>query len=285
MATIGGVKISTSGDLPNDHYRVLIHGPQGSGKTSLASTIARVGKTLMIDLTGERGTRSFRGAPYEKNIEVVRPSSVTAIDDIYWALDGGDHDYKAVILDSTTALQKMTMRYLLGHDETAVREIKQGTAPADMRTWGQALDVMTDTFTFWYGLADAGRADQGKSPLHVVMTAQTKVNEDDFGNVTRAPDVQKGALSFLLATPDYVLYTDTEENVDAIGDDSQPPVRHIARFGAHPDYRTKARIPVHLRGKIPSVLGRGASAPDLAALGQRLEIGGIPAPKKTSDSK
>ena len=48
---------------------------------------------------------------------------------MFWALDKGGHGYKAVVLDSLTALQKMTMRYLTGASETAVREIKQGTAP------------------------------------------------------------------------------------------------------------------------------------------------------------
>lgn len=275
MSTFGGVAMQSLSDVEADYGRWLIHGPQGSGKSTLASTIASVGKTLYIDLVGEKGTRSFKGAAYEKNIFVARPTSVTALDDIFWSLDGGDHDFKAVVIDSLTSLQKMTMRYLLGHDETAVREIRQGTAPADMRTWGQSLDVMTDTATFWYGLADGNRA----KPLHVVMTAQTKVNEDDFGNTVRQPDVQKGALSIVKATPDYVLYCDVEENLDAMSDDSLPPVSHIIRFGADPDYGTKARVPVNLRGKIPPILGRKRPT-SLVDLSRVLGVGGIPAASK-----
>lgn len=263
-------------DLPEDYGRWLIHGPQGSGKTTLASTIAELGSTLFIDLVGEKGVRSFRGAPYAKNIKVVRPNSVTQLDDLFWALDAGGHGYKAVVIDSLTAVQKMTMRYLLGHDETAVREIKQGTAPADMRTWGQALDVMVDTATFWYGLADGNRSE----PMHVVMTAQTKLSEnEETGTITRQPDVQKGALSITLATPDYIVYTDVEENLDAVGDDSQPSVNHIVRFGNNPDYRTKGRVPVQKRGKIPPVLGR-KSPPNLVSLSRVLGVGGVPATTK-----
>lgn len=271
MGTIGGIKTMGVDELQDDYMRVLIHGPQGSGKTTLASTIAQLGKTLFIDLNGEKGVRSFRGAPYAKNIDVTRPSSVTAMDDIFWDLDKGNHDYTAVVVDSLTAVQKMTMRFLLGHSETAVREIKQGTAPADIRTWGQSLDVMVDTATFWYGLADGNRP----KPMHVIMTAQTKIVEDEIGSIsTRTPDVQKGALSIVLASPDYILYTEEEENMDAIGDDTIPATKHIVRFGGHPGYRTKARVPVDLRGKIPSVLGRGKSAPDLAALAKVLRVGG-----------
>lgn len=265
-------------DLPDDWGRWLIHGMQGAGKTTLASTIAETGKTLFIDLIGEKGVRSFKGASYANNIDVIRPDSVTALDDIYWALDKGGHGYKAVIIDSLTAVQKMTMRFLLGHDETAVREIRQGTAGADIRTWGQALDVMVDTATFWYGLADGNR----KEPMHVVMTAQTKITEnEDTGSITRTPDVQKGALSITMATPDYVVYTDIEEDIDAEPtEDGSPVMRHILRLGSDHAYRTKARIPASLRGRIPAVIGRGKTTPNLVTLSRALGVGGTPAAQK-----
>lgn len=278
---VPGVTITGSGDVPADYGRWLIHGPQGSGKTTLASTIAEAGKTLFVDLVGEKGIRSFRGAPYEKNIEVARPTSVTALDDLFWALAKGKHDYNAVVVDSLTSVQKMTMRFLLGHDETAVKEIRQGTAPADIRTWGQALDVMVDVATFWHGLADGHR----ERPMHVVMTAQTKSNEDEnTGIIVRTPDVQKGALSITLASPDYIVYTDVEENPDHMADDTEPPVNYILRFGSHPGYRTKARLPHHLRGKIPPILGR-KSPTSLTQLSRVLGIGGIPAAASNNKEK
>lgn len=286
---IPGVQVGDTESWPEDYGRWLIHGPQGSGKTTLASTIAKLGPTLFIDTTGEKGTRSFRGAPYAKNITLARPSSVTAMDDLFYALDGGTatndkgQRFSAVVIDSLTGVQKMTMRFLMGHSETAVREIKQGTAPADVRTWGQSLDVMVDTATFWYGLADGQR----EHPMHVVMTAQTKVIDDEIAdNVTRTPDVQKGALSITLASPDYILYTEEEDNPDAIADESLPATRHIVRFGGHPGYRTKARVPYNLRGKLPSVIGRGKNAPDLAQLSAVLGIGGVnaAAPAKSASS-
>lgn len=261
--------------IPEDLGKWLIHGPQGSGKTTLAATIAMVGKTLYIDLTGEKGVRSFRGAPGSENITVIRPASITALDDIFWALQAGDHEYRAVVIDSLTSVQKMAMRFMLGYDETAVREIRRGTAPADQRTWGQTLDIMTDTATFWYGLADASRPH----PMHVVMTAQTKITEsEDTGQVTRVPDVQKGSLSTVLATPDYVVYTDFEDNPDYMADqDSEPPVKHIVRFGNDITYRIKARVPYEVRGKLPSVIGRRRQA-SLVDLSRVLGVGGIPRP-------
>jgi hypothetical protein len=275
LGNIAGLDLAKPDEMPEDYGRWLIHGPQGSGKTTLASTIGKLGKTLFIDTTGEKGIRSFRGTAHAKNIEIARPTSIKSFDDVFWALDKGEHDYDAVVIDSLTGIQKMTMRFLLGHSETAVREIKSGTAPADIRTWGQSLDVMVDTATFWFGLADGNRPESNKKPMHVVMTAQTKVIDDEVSmTTTRTPDVQKGALSMVLASPDYILYTEEEENEDAIGDDTQPATRHIVRFGGHPGYRTKARVPANLRGKLPSVIGRGKNPPDLAQLSTVLGIGG-----------
>ena len=268
---IPGLQTLDSDQSP-DCGKWLIHGPQGTGKTTLASTIAEVGPTLFIDLGGEKGVRAFQGAPWAENITVVRPSSVTQLDDLFWWVQKGDHKFRAVVIDSLTAVQKMTMRFLLGHSETAVREIKTGTAPADMRTWGQALDVMVDTATFWYSLADSQRP----RPLHVIMTAQTKITEADDGGglVSRVPDVQKGALSITLATPDYIVYTDTEDNLDALGDESLPAVNFIVRFGSHPGYRTKARIPYTMRGKVPPILGRKQPV-KLLPLSRLLGVGGV----------
>jgi hypothetical protein len=275
MAGFAGIDIVDVNEEQPDFGRWLILGPQGGGKTTLASTIGELGKTLFIDLMGEKGTKSFRNAPYAKNIDVIRPDSITALDDVFWALDKGGHDYKAVVIDSLTAAQKMTMRFLTGASETAVREIRQGAAPADQRTWGQSLDIMTDMAVFWYGLADGNRPH----PMHVVMTSQVKMIEDEInGGVRRQPDVQKGALSIVRATPDYILYCDVEENIDAISDESQPSTNHIVRFGTNPDYGTKARLPYDLRGKIPEVLGRKKPV-TLGSLSRVLGIGGVSSKK------
>lgn len=269
--TLAGLTLMGTADVPEDYGRWLIHGPQGSGKTTLASTIAELGPTLYVDLTGEKGIRSFKGAPYADNITVVRPNSVTQFDELFWALDKGEGNFVAVVVDSLTSVQKMAMRFMLGHSETAVKEIKQGGAPADQRTWGQTLDIMTDFATFWYGLADGNRP----RPMHVIMTAQTKVTDDEVAaSAMRNPDVQKGALGIVLAAPDYIVYTEAEEDYDNPSETGEIPMRHIVRFGGHTGYRTKARIPVPLRGKIPPVIGRGKSSPNLAQLSKVLGIGG-----------
>jgi hypothetical protein len=269
---VPGLDFRPPEDLPADYGKWLIHGPQGFGKTLLASTIAELGPTLFIDLPAEKGTRSFQGAPWAKNITVVRPTSVDQFDDLFWKLAEGEHPFKAVVVDSATSLQKMTLRYMLGHSQTAMREIRKGSAPADQRTWGQSLDVMQDFATFWYGLADANN----HQPMHVVVTAQTAMVDNEItGERTRIPDVQRGARSIFLAAPDYILYCDAEENIEAMGDESKPPATFFVRFGNHPGYSTKGRVPVHLRDKFPTILGRQGPT-SLAILSRVLEVGGVP---------
>ena len=256
-------------DMESDYFSGLLYGYQGTGKTSLAATLAVLGPMAFIDLTGEKGIRSLQGAPYAHNIKVFRPKSVTELDDLYWSLARGNHQFKSVVIDSLTAAQGLAMRFLQNYDETVVREIRRGTAPPSMQTWGQSLEIMKDLATYWCGLADSSRPQ----PMHVVLTAQVKTLENEVeGIVERLPDVQKGAVSATLASPDYVLWTQAEEDPEV-----EDGVLYTVRIGAINGYRTKARIPVPLRGKIPSVLGRSGKPVDLVTLGRILGVGGMQA--------
>jgi hypothetical protein len=262
IGSIAGLELMNAGQIEQkpDYGRWLIYGNAGHGKSYLASTIAKLGKTLYVDLVGERGVRSFGGSSWAKNIDIARPKTIQTFDDLFYKLDSEEHPYNAVIIDSFTAAQKMAMRFALGQSETAVKEIKKGGPTAEFKTWGMTLDIMSDTAIYWCSLADGAR----KKPIHVIFTAQVKEVDNEFESVTeRVPDVQKGAISQVLRPVDYVVYVDVEDS-DEFDEVGSAKPRFIALFGPHKGYRTKARVPVDLHGKIPPVLGR------------ILRIGGVP---------
>jgi hypothetical protein len=264
--SVAGVAITPSTEMKPDKMRVLIHGFPGSGKTYLASTIAQLGKTLFIDLIGEKGGLAYKGSSWEKNIDIARPKSVTELESIYKALAKGGHDYTSVVLDSLSASQKSATRFVLGYDESAVAEIKKGRSGPDMRTWGNILEIMTDICTFWMSLADGNRAQ----PMNVVFTCQTKGHEDDEGNTRLYPDVSKGSRAIAMATPDYVLYTDFEEVADEVNGGFI--MKRVVRLGPDMRVATKARIPANLHGKIPDVLGLSETPLSLATLAKTLGV-------------
>lgn len=263
MTQIAGLEIMPAETMVRDRLKMLLLGQPGSGKSTLASSIAELGKTLFVDLNGEKGVQSFMGAPWTKNVDIVRPDTVTVMDDLFWALNAGGHGYDAVVIDSVSAYQATAMRFLLGHDESAVIEIKKGRPPMKIQTWGELKTIMTDLSTFWYSLAEG----QKPSPMHVIMTCQVKITKDEEGDDRLGPDLYGSSKTPVLACPDFIGYCDREKYTT---DDGSDDVRHIVTIGYHDLYVTKAHIPYHLHGKIPPVLGRGAASPNLAALARVL---------------
>lgn len=269
--TLAGLTLADVDNDQADHGRWLIQGANGSGKTFLASTIAQLGRTLFIDTIGERGTKSFAGSPWAKNVQRVRPLSTSQFTDIFNKLASGDHPFDAVIVDSLTGVQRMNLRLVLGQPEGDVRKIDRNfEGGADLQSWGKAAAIMSDIVLFGYALADATAA----KPMHVVMTCQTRIVEDEIlQTVTRVPDLQPAARGVVLGAADFVLYAQTEdtETYDAEG---SPERRHVVRFGNDDSYRTKARVPMDLHGKIPHILGR-KTPPSLASLSRVLRVGGV----------
>lgn len=240
-------------DLPTDKLKLLIHGSQGKGKTTLAASIAEKCKTVIVDLPGEKGLKSIKESPHSKNIKVIRPTEIGQLDDLFWDLQtdsGSVKGTEAVVLESASAYQKMVLRMLMGNPENKVRAIDKSVRMADQQTWGKALEFMTDLATFWYGLADAS----SPNPMHVIFTSQSKVVEDeDTGEIAVTLDVSSGARGALLSPPDYVGYCFVEraETEDILAEEWEYKVR----FGPHDTIVTKIHESLEKAEKFPPVLG------------------------------
>ena len=115
--------------------------------------------------------------------------------------------------------------------------------------------------------------------MHVIMTSQSREhvpnaeNANDDGRTNL--ELSRGSRSFALSTPDFVLYTEVEDDYDTIDpEDGEPGLRHIVRLTSTQAV-TKARIPVDLHGKIPNTLGRQGIPLSLVTIGRALRIGGM----------
>lgn len=241
-------EVSELDDIQPDKLKMLLHGPQGHGKTTSAISIAEKKKTVVVDLPGEKGLKSIKQVPYSKNIKVIRPTEVGQLDDIFWDLQTDSGPVKgaeAVVLESASAYQKMVLRMIMGNPENRVRAIDKSVRMASQQEYGKVLEFMTDLCTFWYGLADI----TSPNPMHVIFTCQSKsVEDEETGEINVLPDVTSGARGPLLATPDYVGYCYVErKQTEDLTEDAWD---YKVRFGPHDVIATKVHESIEVNTKL-----------------------------------
>lgn len=105
-----GTKIEVSDPRKNTpKLKVLLYGPSGTGKTSLASTASTVeelGPVLYIDL--ERGTAPAAKYGDLDNMLVVQPATYSEFADLLLKVSGDkDVPFKTVVIDTIDRLQEL----------------------------------------------------------------------------------------------------------------------------------------------------------------------------------
>lgn len=140
------------------YVKVLVFGPNGSGKTRFAGTAPNC---LIVDIN-ERGTRSIVGTGAQR-IEIDRWDD---IGHIYWYLKSGKHDFESVAIDTVTAMQGLAMSFVLGEAEE--RDPSRERGMPDKRSYGRAGELVK-------GIALAFR----NLDMHVIFTAQVRNIYDD----------------------------------------------------------------------------------------------------------
>lgn len=231
--------------MGGDKARVLLHGQAGTGKTSLAGSMAEVGKVLYIYVPGEEGINSLVGIKGEDNVSLLRVEKIADLDSTFIELLKGDHDFNTVCVDSVSAMHPMVGKYLLGLPHDAPSPAFEGRG---FGFWGDLGNWFTDFFTNWYSLASR---DRSKS-INVVMTSQTKSREQDGSDVERMmPDLSKTALAAALSRPDYIFYTHM-----APDDEDFEKFRHVVRVKPSDEIAAKVRCTPEKYDKLPDVLGK-----------------------------
>ena len=156
---------------------MILFGQPGVGKTTLAASAqdSEFGKNvLFIDVEG--GTRSIAD---RNDIDVIRPDSMGEVKDIYDWLADGQHDYRTIVVDTLSELQRVGLGEIL---QTA----KDPSWP-QIQDWGRSTEQMQK-------LVRAFRLLAQREGWNVIFTAHANQQQDAItgANLIR-PNLTPGA--------------------------------------------------------------------------------------------
>jgi phage nucleotide-binding protein len=189
---IGRLNISPVAEVPVT-FNLMVYGDPGVGKTVLcgsASLVADMNPVLFVDMEG--GTLSIR--ELYPNVDVVRVKNMIEMQEVYDALRKGETEYKTVVIDSLTELQKFSM----GQVMLKVVEEDPDRDPdiPSLREWGKNLE---QTRRFVRAFRDL--------PLNTLFTALANIDKDQkTGKILTRPGLTGKAANEVSGFLDIVLY-------------------------------------------------------------------------------
>lgn len=208
----------------------LVYGPPGSGKTTLAGSMARRHKTLGI--SAESGLLSLQNIRDEQGhlipIDYVNIEKFEDMEDAFKFLHHGKGKgvYEACFIDSLTEIQKVCKDHIM---EQAKKE------QMEMRDWGtlaMKIERMVRSFR--------------DLPIHVLVTALEETEVDKLtGEIRVLPSLQGSVQKQLPAYFDEVLYAYAKE----VGEGEDRRIRHHLLTRNSGKYIGKDRS-----GKLPQVI-------------------------------
>lgn len=177
----------------SEYLNILIYGDSGVGKTVLAGSadaVPAMRPVLFVDIEG--GTESLRNV--HPDVEVVRITSWKEMQSIYDALHEGNHDYRTVVLDSLTEIQKFNM-YNIMTDLVKRKEEADPDIPG-MREWGKNIEQMRRFVRAFRDLQ-----------MHTIFTALMRSDKDNkTGLTTMKPSMSGKVADEVAAFLDVVVY-------------------------------------------------------------------------------
>lgn len=166
--SIGGIEISEVDEV-SLYINALFYGEPGVGKTVLAassSVVEGMYPVLVIDVEG--GTFSLRDR--YPNVDVVRVKKWQDIQAVYNALfdqsKKGKCEYKTIILDSLTEIQKFSMEQIM--IEVVRKDSDRDRDVPSMREWGINLEQIRRLVRAFRDL-----------PINCLFTSLAKTDKDD----------------------------------------------------------------------------------------------------------
>lgn len=211
--------------------KVLIYGPNGTGKNTIASTFP--GPILVLDVN-EKGTRSMLGHGSDEEHPHVKKRFVDTFEMFvmaYWYLKTGKHPYKTVVIDNATTLQEVGMKFVMKKE--ADNDLNKDMDMANKRDWGNLSQLMKKWVIEFRNL-----------DMNVVFIAQEKrTNEEDLNSdeVSVFPQVIASVKAILGAAVDVIGRTYVIDSENAEG---KPIVKFCMRVLPNTTYMAKIRLPI-----------------------------------------
>jgi hypothetical protein len=204
---------------------MVIYGRSGTGKTTIASSFPK--PILFLDIK-EEGTDSIADFS-DDEIKVLPVESWDDIEQIYWFLESGNHNFKSVIIDTVTQMQDVCMK---GQLQEAGKDF------ASQQIWGNVAGLMK---TWTMNFRDL--------PMQVAFLAQDRVHETDSDDDEEeidpsvGPRLSPSVAATLNAAVKVIGYTYIQEVVKKSTTGISRSKEYRLRVGPHPYYITKIRKP------------------------------------------
>lgn len=237
--TLAGLRVTPVQER-SSFLNILIYGDSGTGKTTLAGSADQVPSmrpVLFIDIEG--GTESLRHT--YPDVETVRVRTWKEMQEVYNVLHEGSHEYRTIVLDSLTEIQKFNM-YNIMTDLAQKRPDLDPDVPG-MREWGKNLEQIRRMVRGFRDLE-----------MNTIFTALVKEDKNQkTGIVTQKPSLSGKMADEVAAFLDVVVYY----YVKQIGDGSDAEFKRLLLT-----QKTDSQVAKDRTGKLPMVL----EAPTMSAI-------------------
>lgn len=191
-SSLAGLKIAPQRERAQN-VNALIYGQSGVGKTQLAGSadaVPEMRPVLFIDVEGGALTltNSYPDA------EVVRVTTWTEMQNLYYELGRCEHPYRTIVLDSLTEIQKFSMMQIM--KDLIKKEPDRDPDIPSLREWGKNIEQIR---LFVRAFRDL--------PVNTIFTALEKTDKDPkTGTWYTRPGLPGKAGAEIAAFLDLVLY-------------------------------------------------------------------------------
>jgi hypothetical protein len=198
-------RIKSPSEFP-PNQNVLVYARPKTGKTRFCATAPRC---LIIDCD-EEGTDSIRD---DEETKVIRVKTWSEVNDIYWYLQSGDHNFQSVAIDGITGLQTLCMNFVLGEDYA--RDTSRDPDQPSQRIYQKISKLMKDQITNYRNL-----------PMNTIFTALPRSRESGEGEeeviVTTGPNVSPAIASHVEAAVGIIGYMIKRQKVVKVSSKKNP---------------------------------------------------------------